>query len=1068
MTYTTGQSAAATDLNTFLETVRNVYGTGSGDRGYGQTNPALAAVAQGASITAQNWSNLRTAIATSANHQGTSIAALMSNPEVGQTIAANEALAQIITAIDENRLTAAPSSMTLTNAAHVLTRSSPWSTSISAVVDVDFPSEDAARYFFNTGGELRLKMSHPNGTGRQDSDWRDVFDRIGVIKFAAQTSTTSGSAGSLAPLGYFDLTNTPITIFDGQNIGGSIDSAYTANDVTIAAVRRNYVGLRGGNGSGIRFTITLTDESAGDSISAGTQVIYDLYKATQHVIGIATPTFNNIQNLDAGGVTDLPGAVSNLVVSSATFNSLTISYTAAPGATRHEYSLDGGAYQQVPSDNVIHGLSPVQTYSIRVRGVNSAGPGVADSTNGTTLAEPTVAPGAVTNLVVTGRSSTTLIVTFTQATNATSHEVALNDSTTYTPIFQNQNGTWTVGNLNPSSTYVLSVRGRNAVGTGAAATASGTTEVAPVTVPGAVTNLRITNSTARTLTLAYTPAANATSHEVSINDGAWSTLAASTLDNLTPSTNYSIRVRGKNTAGTGTHDTTTGQTTGEVPGPVNNLRVISSAETSIVIDFDAAERATGHQYRVNSGTWLAVPSNKTITGLAANTTYSLEVRGVNAAGVGDAAAISASTAMTAPGEVTNLRVTGQTANSITIAFTDAPRASSHQVNLNGAGWQALSSMTISSLASSTNYSIQVRGVNSVGAGPAASTSGATAASPPGAVTSLSVTGATTTSLTVAYSAAPGADYHQYSLDGSNWATLASNTISGLSSSTTYNIYVRGVNSAGAGSQAATQGTTALGVPGGLSVSVHSTTQTGINIEWTAASGASSYQMSINGGAWQGATGAITGLAPSTTYSIQVRGVNAAGAGPAASTSGTTQAVVAGSRVFNAPGQYTFTVPVYTSLSFDVHGAGGGGGASNVDLYAGLPGTAGGDSIASGGNVSMVGYGGAGGQGSNYYAGVNYYPGGAPQAAGGGATGGNAANTQGGGQAGGVDGPYGWTNGQKGGNGGRAQSSYHYTNGPAPGTTITIVVGTGGTGGNRAIYFPTGANGASGYVGISWA
>lgn len=1066
MSYTTGQIAAAADLNTFLEVVRNVYGTGSGDRGYGQTNPALAAVAPGGSITAQHWSDLRTAIASSANHQGTSIAALMSNPEVGQTLAANQALAQIITTLDENRLAAAPSSMTVTNAAHVITRSSPWSTSIGAVVDVDFPSEDAARYFFNTGGELRLKLSHPNGTGNQDADWRDVFDRIGTIKFAAQTSTTSGSAGTLAPLGYFDLTNTPITIFDGQNIGGAIDSIYTVNDVTIAAVRRNYVGLRGGNGSGIRFTITLTDESEGDSIAAGTQVIYDLYRATAHVIGIASPTFNNIQNLDAGGVTDLPGAVSNLVVSSATFNSLTLSYTAAPGATRHEYSLDGGPYQQVPSDNTINGLMPVQTYSIRVRGVNSAGPGVADSTNGTTLAEPTVAPGAVTNLVVTGRSSTTLIVTFTPATNATSHEVALNGGTTYTPIYQSQNGSWTVGNLNPSSTYVLSVRGRNSVGTGADATATGTTEVAPVTVPGAVTNLRITAATARTLTLAYTPAANATSHEVSVNDGAWSTLAASTLDNLTPSTNYSIRVRGKNTAGTGTHDTTTGQTTAEAPGPVTDLRVVASAETTITIDFVNAERATGHQYRLNAGTWLAVPSSKTIAGLVANTTYSLEVRGVNAAGTGDAASISAATAQTAPGDVTNLRVTGATDTSITIAFTDAPRASSHQVNLNGAGWQALSSMTITGLASSTNYSIQVRGVNAVGSGPAATVSGATAESVPGAVTGLSVTAATTTTLTIAYAAAPGASYHQYSLDGSNWATLASTTISGLTSSTNYTIYVRGVNSAGAGAQAATNGTTALGVPGSLTVSVHSTTQTAINIEWSAATGAASYQMSINGGAWQAASGQIAGLAPGTTYSIQVRAINAAGAGPAASTSGTTQAVVAGSRAFNTPGTYTFVVPVYTQLSIDVQGAGGGGGASNVDLYAGLPGGNGGASTVSGGNVSMVAYGGAGGQGSNYYAGVNYYPGGNPQAAGGGASGGT--NNVGGGQAGGLDGPYGWTNGQKGGNGGQCVNGYHYTNGPAPGTTLTIVIGTGGEGGKRAIYWATGANGGNGYVGISWA
>ncbi len=165
-----------------------------------------------------------------------------------------------------------------------------------------------------------------------------------------------------------------------------------------------------------------------------------------------------------------------------------------------------------------------------------------------------------------------------------------------------------------------------------------------------------------------------------------------------------------------------------------------------------------------------------------------------------------------------------------------------------------------------------------------------------------------------------------------------------------------------------------------------------------------------------------------------------------------QRSVAGSWSRTAPGTYSFTVPVYSTLRIDVRGAGGGGGGSTYDAGAsGAAGAAGGAATAAG----IRGNGGAGGAGAYYNK-----PG---KAANGTASGGNTLNSTGAGANGGVGGTYGATKGGDGGDGGRAVSDY----GPgalAIGGVVTVVVPTGGNGGAGQV---AGAKGANGAVYISW-
>lgn len=311
MAYQRGDLISATDFNTFLTTVNNVYGIGSGNRGYGQTAISQAAVTTGATITSAHWTALRNMVNTCATHQGTATTLLPGTAPLaqGQTITAHESSAPsnnafdlntVVAAIDTNRLTASAGNMTLTAGALVATRSSAWGAGSGAgsglrwIIDSVWVSENTARYFFNSGGSIRFTTSHPNTSTTQNTNWNSILSSVvGTITFGATATSRSGSGGTPAgSIGFYNLTDIDQTIYDGTNIGGG---AYTANDVIVAARRLNFAGVNGGNGNGVRITITLQDQYSGavDSVAGGTNVTFDVYRAT-FLSGIAAPTISMV------------------------------------------------------------------------------------------------------------------------------------------------------------------------------------------------------------------------------------------------------------------------------------------------------------------------------------------------------------------------------------------------------------------------------------------------------------------------------------------------------------------------------------------------------------------------------------------------------------------------------------------------------------------------------------------------------------------------------------------------------------------------------------------------------
>lgn len=310
MTYSVGSVITASDLNAWLATVNSVWGTGSGNAGYGQPS-LLSSVNAGGTVNASHWSSLRAMILASANHQGTSATSLVpTGPlQANNTIFAHVSgtgnnaydIGNLVSAIYTNRLSS--TGMALLSNLYTLTKGASWTSSTTMSFDVTFVTENAARYFFNTGGQIRLRLVSTGtilaSVEQQDVDWRDIIsNKVGTLIVGAISTERTGSAGIIqngggSAQGFYGLNGVPTTIYNGTDIGSGL---YSASDVMVSASVLGVAGTNGGNGTTIRFTVLMNDDHTNvtyDMVSDGIQLVVDCYKAgtTNLPTGILTPSF---------------------------------------------------------------------------------------------------------------------------------------------------------------------------------------------------------------------------------------------------------------------------------------------------------------------------------------------------------------------------------------------------------------------------------------------------------------------------------------------------------------------------------------------------------------------------------------------------------------------------------------------------------------------------------------------------------------------------------------------------------------------------------------------------------
>ena len=281
MTYVSTGLIQAADYNGFVTltagaNVNATWSTGTTSAGYGQT--AISSVSASGVVTAVNWASLVNTIASMASHQGTTITARTA-PVTGNTVSILTALNTDITNCYNNRGNAAAVGTQFTGwtGTNSLTAGRPagaWS--ISFVNTVTWASADAARYFFNAGGIVKIDVSKTATGNTGDPEWNDLANTLcgdiyisggaysQTIAGTVYTGTTkvggSGIPNTLATTtGFFDLIPGGAAVIVYKQFADT--APYTANFI------QHSLSLNAGS-TALTIT-TLWSASDGDPISGG-------------------------------------------------------------------------------------------------------------------------------------------------------------------------------------------------------------------------------------------------------------------------------------------------------------------------------------------------------------------------------------------------------------------------------------------------------------------------------------------------------------------------------------------------------------------------------------------------------------------------------------------------------------------------------------------------------------------------------------------------------------------------------------------------------------------------------
>lgn len=255
MTYSSGGLIQAADYNGFVSTNVGANLNATLNTAYGQT--ALSTVAALGTVSATNWASLVNSTASMGTHTNTTITSRTA-PSTGQTINVLAAVNTDLTNIYNNRYNAYAVGSQFTGwsgtnsytAGRGSSGGAPWTMAFTNVIT--WASADAAQYFFNAGGLIKIQTSKTSTGATGDPEWNDLANTLAGqiwISGAAASHTIAGTAytgvtkigGSGSP----SILNTGLG-WDGLSAGTAnqvvyqqyADTApYTSNNITTYLTR---------------------------------------------------------------------------------------------------------------------------------------------------------------------------------------------------------------------------------------------------------------------------------------------------------------------------------------------------------------------------------------------------------------------------------------------------------------------------------------------------------------------------------------------------------------------------------------------------------------------------------------------------------------------------------------------------------------------------------------------------------------------------------------------------------------------------------------------------------------
>lgn len=223
-----GSLITASEWNALRTRLVNVLGTGSGDYGYGQIT-SWPTVSTSDKITAAIYTLCRNDIQKARRHQVGNATGFPTSSlptiSTGASITASSfnSLVTAVSTLEADRLNFGAASMTLYPNQVTSTKYGSWSNTIDTIFEITFESEDKMRWFFNTGGDIRLTTTHPMGSVN-DNHWNRTLSRVGTVIMGAHETKRTGSVGLPLQVGFYDLTSTWQVAYDGTDIDDTYSS----------------------------------------------------------------------------------------------------------------------------------------------------------------------------------------------------------------------------------------------------------------------------------------------------------------------------------------------------------------------------------------------------------------------------------------------------------------------------------------------------------------------------------------------------------------------------------------------------------------------------------------------------------------------------------------------------------------------------------------------------------------------------------------------------------------------------------------------------------------------------
>jgi hypothetical protein len=168
-------------------------------------------------------------------------------------------------------------------------RSSSWNGLIYHEIAVTFSSAEHRRFFFNTGGELRVSANNTGSSTPKGLDWTLLCSEVGNIKFSAETTVSSLGGGT--SIGNYDLTPSFQNIY--QKIGsGTNQGVYAGNIYTVKA--RSDIATR--IIIRVDFNVVVQVGNIDNNVDGTLNSILQHYRANGD-ISVVAPTYYNTSSL---------------------------------------------------------------------------------------------------------------------------------------------------------------------------------------------------------------------------------------------------------------------------------------------------------------------------------------------------------------------------------------------------------------------------------------------------------------------------------------------------------------------------------------------------------------------------------------------------------------------------------------------------------------------------------------------------------------------------------------------------------------------------------------------------